>query len=92
MHTFLHPSAWTCDVNAIEPTDDRVSLPPANGKDPYIASAQTDAIPELYDIPIGMVNSVLYHEVIGRARAKARTRARREAAEGDPHDLPGRGA
>lgn len=60
--------------------DDRVSLPPAGGEDPYIASAQADAIPELYDIPIGMVNSVLYHDSIKRAAAKAK--ARRGTAEG----------
>lgn len=57
-----------------------MSLPPAGGEDPYIASAQADAIPELYDIPIGMVNSVLYHDSIKRAAAKAK--ARRGTAEG----------
>ena len=69
---------------SLRTADDRVSLPPAGGEDPYIASARADAIPELYDIPIGMVNSVLYHEAIRRARATARAKARREAAERRP--------
>lgn len=31
-----------------------------NGPNPYIAHADPNAIPELYDIPIGMVNRVAY--------------------------------
>ena len=41
--------------------------PPTNMADaneqspnPYLASASPDAIPELYDIPIGLVNRILY--------------------------------
>ena len=29
---------------------------------PYLSSATPDAIPELYDIPIGLVNCFLYEE------------------------------
>jgi len=55
--------------------DSRVALPSDESGityDPYRASIKPDAIPELYDIPIGMVNSVLYHEALSRAAAKAR--------------------
>lgn len=57
-------------------TDGRVALPSAEDGDynPYTASVHPDNIPELYDIPIGMVNSVLYHKSIKRARAKAQAR------------------
>ncbi|KAF9010216.1 PIG-P, partial [Cyathus striatus] len=44
-------------------TDSRASLPALNKEDfhnPYVESAQPGAIPQLYDIPIGMVNRVLY--------------------------------
>ncbi|KXN86524.1 Phosphatidylinositol N-acetylglucosaminyltransferase subunit P [Leucoagaricus sp. SymC.cos] len=43
-------------------TDSFVQLPPS-GQSPnaYIVSADSSAIPHLYDIPIGMVNRVLYH-------------------------------
>ncbi|TFK38044.1 PIG-P-domain-containing protein [Crucibulum laeve] len=45
-------------------TDSRINLPnpPADPgfRNRYFDSARPDAIPELYDIPIGMVNRVLY--------------------------------
>ncbi|KAF9485123.1 PIG-P-domain-containing protein [Pholiota conissans] len=55
-------------------TDSRIALPSSEDGDynPYLASAQPDAIPELYDIPIGMVNRVLYHDTIRRAEARRR--------------------
>ncbi|KAF8965048.1 PIG-P-domain-containing protein [Flammula alnicola] len=57
-------------------TDARIALPSQEDSDhnPYFASAKPDAIPELHDIPIGMVNSVLYHETLQRAASKARAR------------------
>ncbi|KIM91644.1 hypothetical protein PILCRDRAFT_810925 [Piloderma croceum F 1598] len=41
-------------------TDSRAHLPPTNNPNPYLAYAYPNAIPELYDIPIGMVNRVIY--------------------------------
>ncbi|EMD35331.1 hypothetical protein CERSUDRAFT_157028 [Gelatoporia subvermispora B] len=48
------------DISTI--TDSKALLPPsASGTpNPYLAHARADAVPELYDIPIGMVNRVLY--------------------------------
>ncbi|KAJ3502407.1 hypothetical protein NLJ89_g8901 [Agrocybe chaxingu] len=64
------------EMNAI--TDSRVALPSSEDRDsnhnPYLESVKPNAIPELYDIPIGMVNSVLYHEALERAALKARAR------------------
>jgi phosphatidylinositol N-acetylglucosaminyltransferase subunit P len=48
-------------------TDSHISVPSDGAYNPYVASASPGAVPELYDIPIGMVNSVLYHEAHRRA-------------------------
>ncbi len=37
-------------------------LPVCEGKQGYTPFAHPDAVPELYDIPIGLVNRVLYHD------------------------------
>ncbi|KAF9449292.1 PIG-P-domain-containing protein [Macrolepiota fuliginosa MF-IS2] len=48
------------DLSAI--TDTFVQLPPLNhSQEIYIASTDPTSIPQLYDMPIGMVNRVLYH-------------------------------
>ncbi|PPQ69675.1 hypothetical protein CVT24_001208 [Panaeolus cyanescens] len=43
-------------------TDARISVPSRtdSGENPYISALEPNAIPELYDMPIGMVNRVLY--------------------------------
>ena len=57
-------------------TDSKAHLPDADGgPNPYIAYARPDAIPVMYDMPIGLVNRVLY----GR-RTSASARARPAAA------------
>ncbi|KAF9018652.1 hypothetical protein BDZ89DRAFT_959914 [Hymenopellis radicata] len=47
-------------------TDSRVHIPPTNVRAPlrdaYAPLARTDAVPELYDIPIGLANRVLYRD------------------------------
>ncbi|KAF4618810.1 hypothetical protein D9613_010121 [Agrocybe pediades] len=51
-------------------TDSRVALPSSQdgpSYNPFYDSAKPGSIPELYDIPIGMVNSVLYNEAIRSA-------------------------
>lgn len=55
----------------IEP-DSRAAWPSHEDGDynPYIASAQPNAIPEIYDIPIGLVNRIVYHDALQRARAQ----------------------
>ena len=52
--------------------DSRNALPSDEDRhyNPYFASAEPDAIPELYDIPIGVVNSVLYYDTLKKARAR----------------------
>ncbi|KAK7685902.1 hypothetical protein QCA50_010709 [Cerrena zonata] len=47
----------------ITPPDTKALLPDGNGANlnPYLAYAAPNAIPELYDIPIGLVNRVVYH-------------------------------
>ena len=40
--------------------DSRGQYPDASGPNPYLAYAQPNAVPEAYDIPIGLVNRVLY--------------------------------
>ncbi|KAL9710366.1 hypothetical protein Ac2012v2_006667 [Leucoagaricus gongylophorus] len=43
-------------------TDSFAQFPPSDqNPNPYLASADPSTIPQLYDIPIGMVNRVLYH-------------------------------
>lgn len=46
----------------ITPPDTKALLPDGNGANlnPYLAHAAPNAIPELYDIPIGLVNRVVY--------------------------------
>ncbi|KAJ3544746.1 hypothetical protein NM688_g5707 [Phlebia brevispora] len=41
-------------------TDSKAHLPDADEPNPYIAHARPDAIPVMYDMPIGLVNRVLY--------------------------------
>jgi phosphatidylinositol glycan class P protein len=41
-------------------TDSRGQYPDACGPNPYLAYARPNAIPEAYDLPIGLVNRVLY--------------------------------
>jgi phosphatidylinositol glycan class P protein len=41
-------------------TDSRGQYPDADGPNPYLAYARPNAIPEAYDLPIGLVNRVLY--------------------------------
>ncbi|KAJ7771679.1 PIG-P-domain-containing protein [Mycena metata] len=42
-------------------TDSRAHLPPRNReRNPYLAYANRNVVPELYDIPIGLVNRVCY--------------------------------
>ncbi|KAI1782975.1 PIG-P-domain-containing protein [Ganoderma leucocontextum] len=40
---------------------------------PYLAHARPDAIPELYDIPLGMVNRVVYGHGPRRARTQSQS-------------------
>ncbi|KAJ6627976.1 PIG-P-domain-containing protein [Mycena sp. CBHHK59/15] len=41
--------------------DSYAQLPPVDrDRNPYLSYARADVVPELYDIPIGMVNRVLY--------------------------------
>jgi len=40
--------------------DSRGQYPDVSGPSPYLVYARPDAIPEAYDIPIGLVNRVLY--------------------------------
>lgn len=61
--TFSIPSY--SDLKHLLETDSLVALPSSEvdgANNPYLTSASPHAIPELYDIPIGMVNRVLYHE------------------------------
>jgi phosphatidylinositol N-acetylglucosaminyltransferase subunit P len=60
--------------------DSRIALPSPKvdgTRNPYLASASPGAIPELYDIPIGIVNRVLYHEAHRRAVATRQDDGRR---------------
>jgi len=57
------------------PIDSRVALPSQEDNavnNPYLASVERNAVPELYDIPIGLVNSVLYRDTIRRATGSKR--------------------
>ena len=57
-------------LNILWEPDSRIALPSPQvdkAHNPYLASASPRAIPELYDIPIGMVNRVLYHDTHQRA-------------------------
>ena len=49
-------------------TDAQAHWPDASSPDPYCLAAQPDAIPVLYDLPIGLVNRVLYRPAVPRAR------------------------
>ncbi|KAH9946914.1 PIG-P-domain-containing protein [Amylocystis lapponica] len=46
------------DISTI--TDAKALLPPRGAPNPYRAHARPNALPEMYDIPIGMVNRVVY--------------------------------
>ncbi|KAF8483458.1 PIG-P [Russula ochroleuca] len=43
-------------------TDSRGQYPDVSGPNPYLAYAQPNAVPEAYDLPIGLVNRVLYDD------------------------------
>ncbi|KAN0131703.1 PIG-P domain containing protein [Lactarius tabidus] len=45
-------------------TDARAQYPDATNPNPYLAYARPDSIPEAYDIPIGLVNRVLYGPIV----------------------------
>jgi phosphatidylinositol glycan class P protein len=49
--------------------DSRVALPSQEdaASNPYFISSMGGSIPELYDIPIGVVNSILYRDALQRA-------------------------
>lgn len=49
-----HSNGYTIDSRA------RAHLPPVGLYNPYLAHARPNVIPELYDIPLGMVNRVAY--------------------------------
>ena len=51
--------------------DSRAHLPDvdAASSNPYLAHARPDAIPIMYDIPIGLVNRVVYSQRPGGARS-----------------------
>ncbi|KZT71932.1 PIG-P-domain-containing protein [Daedalea quercina L-15889] len=46
------------DISTI--TDSRAHLPPITGLNSYFDHARPNAVPEMYDIPIGLVNRVIY--------------------------------
>ena len=46
-------------------TDSRAQYPDASNPNPYLTYARLDSIPEAYDIPIGLVNRVLYDPIVG---------------------------
>ncbi|KAJ7451053.1 PIG-P [Mycena latifolia] len=60
----------TCHLHAYTPqtsdlsdllADSRAHLPPVNlARTPYLAYASRDVVPELYDIPMGLVNHAAY--------------------------------
>ena len=53
-------------------------LPDVDGvHSPYPTSVNPRTIPELYDIPIGIVNRVLYHEAHRRATTRQDDNGRR---------------
>ncbi|KAH9031696.1 PIG-P [Lactarius pseudohatsudake] len=45
-------------------TDSRAQYPDASNPNPYLTYARPDSIPEAYDIPIGLVNRVLYGPIV----------------------------
>ena len=55
--------------------DSRVALPSKEdaARNPYFISSNKGSIPELYDIPIGVANTVLYREVLRRTVATRHT-------------------
>jgi len=73
---YLKDCKMACIVHRLIFLDSRVALPSQDSPsgNHYCDSTKPGAIPELYDIPIGMVNSVLYHKTILRAATKAQKR------------------
>lgn len=51
-------------------TDPKAHLPDPMRPSPYVAAAAPDAIPAMYDIPIGLVNRVMYGGQSARKRAR----------------------
>jgi phosphatidylinositol glycan class P protein len=49
------PFRDTCTI-----VDSRAHIPPIGPANPYLAHARADTTPQLYDIPIGVVNRVAY--------------------------------
>lgn len=54
-------SYFTCpSVANRHGTDSRAHIPPIGPSNPYLTHAREDTVAQLYDIPIGMVNRVVY--------------------------------
>ena len=56
--------SWECA------TDPKAHLPDPRCPSPYVAAADADAIPAMYDVPIGLVNRVMYSGQSARSRAR----------------------
>ena len=55
--------------NIVLASDSFTQFPPSGQHpNPYLTSTHPLAIPQLYDLPIGMVNRVLYHHKVDRHR------------------------
>ncbi|TDL25144.1 PIG-P-domain-containing protein [Rickenella mellea] len=50
------------DLRTVTGPHSKAHFPDKMNPDPYLSAASPDAIPEMYDIPIGLVNRVLYGE------------------------------
>lgn len=49
-------------------TDPKAHLPDPSGPSAYLAAAEPSAIPVMYDVPIGLVNRVMYSGQSTRTR------------------------
>ena len=64
-----------CFLITLLNADSRVALPSKEdaARNPYFNSSSKGSIPELYDIPIGVINTVLYREALRCTAATRRT-------------------
>jgi hypothetical protein len=59
--SLVRPKEFIIYLKAHLSADSFAHIPLPEEPNPYLRQADPDAIPDIYDIPIGLVNQVLFH-------------------------------
>lgn len=59
-HWFIHIQYYVLACADSAHLDSHAYIPSSTSHNPYLLQADPDALPEMYDLPIGVVNEVLF--------------------------------